>query len=145
MTPRFGWLIVWQGTLLAACTLTSFAIAMRWYGTSEVGHRHAVTVAFMTLAMAQVLHAFNARSKTRSAFSARLFTNGWLWGATLICTALQVAAVSIPFLRNALHTTPLTIADWGLVAAGAMVPVGVVELVKGVRRMSRLRAAAPQH
>jgi P-type Ca2+ transporter type 2C len=52
MTPRFGWL----------------------YGTQGEGLRHAVTVALMTLALAQVFQAFNARSQTRPALS-RLFTN----------------------------------------------------------------------
>ena len=51
-------------------------------------------MAFMTLALAQVFHAFNARSQRRSAFTPRLFTNGWLWAAVLLCLLLQVAAVS---------------------------------------------------
>ena len=134
MTPRFGWLIVWQGVLLGGCTLTTFAIGMHWYGAEGSGLRHAVTIAFMTLALAQTFHAFNARSRTRSAFTSRLFTNGWLWGATLICVLLQLAAVNVSLLRDVLHTVPLGAADWGLVAAGSLMPVAVVELVKLVQR-----------
>jgi P-type Ca2+ transporter type 2C len=130
MTPSFGWLIVWQGSLLAACTLAAFAVGMRWYGAEGEGLRHAVTIAFMTLAMAQVLHAFSARSRSRSALTSRLFTNAWLWGATGICVALQIAAVEVPLLREVLRTVALSWADWGLVAAGAVAPVVVVELVK---------------
>ena len=51
-------------------------------------------MAFLTLALAQVVHAFNARSQRRSVFTSRLFTNGWLWAAVLVCVLLQVAAVS---------------------------------------------------
>lgn len=130
MTPRFGWLIVWQGLLLGGCTLVAFAIGMDWYGVGEEGLRHAVTIAFMTLAMTQVAHAFSARSRTRSMLTGRLFTNGWLWGATAICVALQLAAVYVPLLRQVLHTVPLTYADWGVVAAGALAPVVVIEVVK---------------
>ena len=137
MTPRFGWLIIWQGVLLAGCTLAAFAIAMRWYGADGDGLPHAVTVAFMTLALAQVFHTFNARSRTRSAFTSRLFTNGWLWGAILICVLLQLAAVYVPFLREVLRTVPLAAADWGLVAVGSLAPVAVVELVKLVPRWRR--------
>ena len=136
-TPHFGWLIVWQGVLIAGCTLAAFATGMRWYGAEGDGLRHAVTIAFMTLAMAQVFHAFSTRSQTRSAFTARLFTNGWLWGATLICVLLQLAAVYLPLLQNVLHTVPLTIADWGLIAVGSLAPLAVVELVKLVRRLRR--------
>ena len=63
--------------------MAAFAVGMRWDGVDGAGLRHAVTVAFMTLALAQVAHAFNTRSRTRSAFTSRLFTNAWLWGATL--------------------------------------------------------------
>ena len=130
MTPAFGWLIVWQGALMAGCTLAAFAVGLRWYGADGAGLAHAVTIAFMALAMAQVLHAFNVRSRTRSALTSRLFTNGWLWGATAICIALQVAAVQLPFLRDVLGTVPLSLSDWGVVAVASLVPVAVVELVK---------------
>ena len=134
MTPAFGWLIVWQGLLLGGCTLAAFAIGMRWYGAQGEGLRHAVTIAFMTLAMAQIFHAFSARSQTRSAFSSRLFTNGWLWSATLICVLLQLAAVYVPALRQVLHTVPLNAVDWALIALGSLTPVAVVETVKGLQR-----------
>ncbi len=142
MTPRFGLLIVWQGLLLGACTLAAFATSMHWYGAEGVGLRHAETVAFMTLALAQVFHAFNARSPTRSAFSARLPTNAWLWGATLICVLLQAAAVYVPLLRDLLRTVPLTVADWALIALASLTPVAVVELVKlALRSRERPRTA----
>lgn len=137
MTPRFGWLIVWQGSLICVCALAAFAIGMRWYGAQGDGLRHAVTIVFTTLAMAQVFHAFSARSRTRSAFTARLFTNGWLWGATLICVSLQLAAVYVPRLQNVLHTVSLTIDDWGVIAVSSTVPVAVVESVKLVQRWRR--------
>jgi len=134
-------LIAWQGLLIAGVTLLAFFIGMRWYGTQGAGLRHAVTIAFMTLALAQVFHVFNARSQTRSAFTARLFTNGWLWGAVLICLLLQVAAVYVPFLQAVLHTVPLTAADWGVIAACSLTPVAVVELVKFVQRSAALKGA----
>ena len=134
MTPRFGGLIIWQGLLLAGCTLAAFAVGMQWHGSDGAGLRHAVTIAFMTLALAQVFHAFNTRSKTRSAFSVGLFTNPWLWAATALCIGLQIAAVNVPLLQTILQTVPLTGADWALVAAASLTPVVVVELVKVVGR-----------
>jgi Ca2+-transporting ATPase len=142
MTPRFGWLIVWQGLLLGACTLATFAMGLRWYGSEGEGLRHAVTICFMTLAMGQVFHAFNARSRTQSAFTARMFTNGWLWGATFICLLLQFAAVYVPLLRGVLRTEPLSAVDWGLIAIGSLAPVAVVELVKLTLRLRGSTKAA---
>ena len=141
MTRRFVVLIVWQGLLLAGVTLLAFYIGMRWYGTEGVGMSHAVTIAFMTLTLTNVFHTFNARSQTRSAFTARLFTNGWLWGAVLICLVLQTAAVYVPFLQVVLHTIPLTSADWGVIAACSLTPIAVVELVKVVQRSATRKTA----
>ncbi len=134
LTPRFVGLILWQGSLIAGVTLLAFCLGMRWYGEEGEGLRHAVTLTFMTLALAQVAHAFNARSQRRSAFDAGLFTNGWLWGAVLICLLLQVAAVQLPFLQAVLRTVPLTATDWGVVAGCSLLPVAVVEVVKAVQR-----------
>ena len=134
MTRAFVVLIAWQGFLIAGVTLGAFYVGMRWYGIEGVGLRRAVTIAFMTLALAQVFHAFNARSRTRSALTARLFTNPWLWGAVLLCLVLQVAAVYVPLLQVALRTVPPSARDWALIAGAALTPVVVVELVKAVQR-----------
>jgi Ca2+-transporting ATPase len=134
MTPRFVGLIAWQGLLLAGVTLAAFFTGLQWYGTQGTGLRQAVTMGFMTLALAQVFHAFNARSQRRSAFTDRLFTNGWLWGAVLACLILQVAAVYWRPVQTALRTVPLTAPDWAVVAASSLAPVALVEMVKAAGR-----------
>jgi Ca2+-transporting ATPase len=136
LNKAFAGLIVWQGLLLAGVTLAAFAIGMSWYGTEGTGLRHAVTISFMTLALAQTFHAFNARSQMDSAFNSRLFTNAWLWGAIVVCILLQFAAVYIPFLQRVLRTVPLTLSDWGLVLIFSLLPIVVVEFVKLFRRLT---------
>jgi P-type Ca2+ transporter type 2C len=131
----FAGLIVWQGLLLAGVTLAAFAVGMAWYGVEGTGLRHAVTISFMTLALAQTFHAFNARSQMDSAFNKRLFTNKWLWGAVALCVMLQLAAVYVPFLQTILRTVPLSLSDWGLVLSFSLLPIVVVEFVKVVHRL----------
>lgn len=127
-------LIGWQGALLATVTLIPFALGLRWHGTEPDGVRRAATMAFMTLALAQAAHAFNARSHRGSIFTAQLFTNLWLWAAVLVCGLLQVAAVSVPLLRRVLHTVPPTGREWALIIICSLTPIVVVELVKLVIR-----------
>jgi Ca2+-transporting ATPase len=136
LTPPVVRLIVWQGLLITGVTLLAFGVGMRWHGTEGEGLRQAITMAFMTLALSQVFHVFNARSQTRSAFDGRLFTNGWLWSAVVLCLILQAAAVYVPLLQQVLHTVPPAVPDWGVIAACAVTPVGVVELVKAIRRVA---------
>ncbi len=134
LSLRFSGLIVWQGVVLAACTLASFAIALQWYGAEGIGLQRAVTISFMTLALAQTAHVFNVRSRSRSLVSAHFWANGWLWGSTVLCVVLQLLALSVPLLRDVLNTVPLGAADWGLISAGALTPVLIVEVVKLVQR-----------
>jgi Ca2+-transporting ATPase len=133
---RFAWLISWQGLLLAAVTLAAFWLGLRWYGAEGTGLRHASTVVFTTLVLAQVFHAFNTRSQEESAFTKRLFTNGWLWAAVVVCVLLQFAAVYLPLLQRVLHTAPLTFSDWSIVTGFSLATVAVVELVKAMRRQT---------
>jgi Ca2+-transporting ATPase len=130
LSPSFVGLIVWQGLLLAGVTLLAFAVGLHWYGDDGDGLRRATTMAFMTLALTQAFHAFNARSQKRSIFTSRLFTNGWLWAAVGMCVILQVAAVSMPILQKVLHTVPPTITEWGVITGCSLLPVLVVEFVK---------------
>ena len=134
LTRSFVGLIAWQGLLLAGVTLLAFGIGIQWHGTEGEGLRRATTMGFMTLALAQVFHAFDARSQNRSIFTSRLFTNGWLWGAVAICLLLQAAAVYLPLLQKVLHTVPPTTLEWGVIAGCSLLPVVVVELVKLMKR-----------
>lgn len=141
LTLHFVGLIFWQGLLLTGVTLTAFSVGMGWHGNEGTGLRQAMTMAFMTLSLAQVFHAFNARSLKRSVFNHRLFTNGWLWAAVLACLALQLAAVYQPLLQRILHTNPPSLADWGLIAVCSLLPVAVVEMTKLIQRIM-LRATS---
>ena len=139
VTPGLAWHIVWQGLVIGCCTLVAFAVGMRWYGAHGAGLRHAITLAFMTLAIAQVFHTFNARSRTRSIFTARLLSNGWLWAAVGLCLVLQLATVTLGPLRALLGTEPLAVRDAALIAGCSLAPIAVVELVKFILRARRAR------
>jgi len=136
LSPSFAGLIVWQGLLLAGVTLLAFAVGMHWHGDDGDGLRRATTMAFITLALSQVFHAFDARSQRRSIFTSRLFTNGWLWAAVGVCIILQIAAVYVPLLQKVLQTVPPTMAEWGVILGCSLLPVLVVELVKVIQRFS---------
>jgi len=144
LSPSFIGLIVWQGLLLSAVTLLAFAIGMHWYGDKGDGLQRATTMAFMTLALTQVFHAFNARSQKQSMFTRRLFTNGWLWAAVGLCIGLQLAAVYIPILQKVLRTVPPTMTEWGVIAGCSLLPVLVVEFIKLIAFQMRSYRLAKQ-
>jgi Ca2+-transporting ATPase len=113
--------IGFYGLLLTASTLGVFLWGLYGWGV-EV--RHAVTLAFMTLALTQLAHVFNARTFGPLPWR-RWLTNGWVWGALALTLGLQLAAVYQPGLSRVLDTHPLGLADWGLVAAASLLPLAV--------------------
>jgi Ca2+-transporting ATPase len=91
----------------------------------------ANTLAFMSLTMGQLLHAFSCRSDTHSLFDARpLPANPSLTFAVGGSLALQLLALLIPGLRSLLGLTPLTLLDSVVVGQSAVLPLVVNELTK---------------
>jgi potassium/sodium efflux P-type ATPase len=96
--------------------------------------RHARTMAFTTLVLAQLFNCFNARSDRTSAFS-HLFSNGWLWAAVGFSLLLQVAVVYVPSLNHGFGTMPLSGPEWARCAVAAATVLWANELRKvAVRR-----------
>jgi Ca2+-transporting ATPase len=88
VTRNLAWLIGWQGFLISASTLLAYSFGMTWYGTEGNVLARANTIAFLTLALSQIFHAFSARSKSRSAFTDKFFSNNWLLSAVALCVLL---------------------------------------------------------
>ena len=103
-------------------------------GTGDASR--AQTMAFTTLVFFQVFNAFNARSRTRSAFSG-LFSNTWLWLAVVGVSLAQVAVVHVPFLQTAFHTEALTPCEWLVSIAVSSSVLWAMELRKLVHRPGR--------
>jgi P-type Ca2+ transporter type 2C len=75
----------------------------------------AQTVAFTAIIMIQMITIFNFRSLYAPMATIGFFTNPWVLFAWTGNFALQLSAVYVPFMQNALHTVPLDLIDWGLI------------------------------
>ncbi len=101
----------------------------------------ARTAGYTTLVFAALLTAFTARSATASAFRG-LFANRWLWAATTLGVALQIAVVELPFLQPAFGTASLDLMHWAVCAAMASAVLWVDEVRKLIVRVVSRRGAA---
>jgi Ca2+-transporting ATPase len=90
----------------------------------------ATTVCFMTLALAQVFHLGNARSRHAVLRPARILANRYAIGAVLLAMALQLAALYVPPVAHALKVTPLGWVDWAIVLGLAAIPAVVGQALK---------------
>ncbi len=123
------WRVGYQGVMVGALTLVAFLLG--WRG-SEANVATGQTMAFLVLALSQLVHAFNVRSKYRSAF-AGLFSNGKLWLAVLGSGVLIMAVAFIPPLAALFRLTVLSGAHWLEVVLLSLAPLLVVETMKLLR------------
>ena len=107
------------GLLITAATLGAFAYALRADGE---GGARAVTVAFMTLALAQIFHLGNARAAGPVLGWRRATSNRWALAAVAVTVGLQLAAVYAPPLARLLHVVPLAARDWLTIVPCALLP-----------------------
>lgn len=117
--------IILQGAMFAILTLIGFMIGWKGTGNIEAGR----TMAFLTLALSQVIHSFNMRSD-HSLFTIGIFTNKYLNGAAAISLILIALVVFIEPVAYAFGLTRLTGEMYLYCLGMALVPVLVLELSK---------------
>ncbi len=97
---------------------------------------HAQTLAFITLAISQLSHSLNLRSRIKSIFQVGFFSNKYLVGAIIIGVLIQLALVYVPGLNTIFNIFRLDdITDFYVLLVGAITPLLVNEIVKLFKRM----------
>ena len=128
------WRIVYFSGLITASTLSVFGLAL---GRYALGREQAVTIAFLTLAFAQLWHVFNMKRLTSPVLRNEITKNGYVWAAIAMCVALLVIAVYLPALASVLRLAPPSVTGWLLVGAGSLLPLIASQATLGVARWLR--------
>ncbi len=97
----------------------------------------AQTVAFTGIIVLEKVNVFNFRALHAPLFAIGFFSNPWFVFAWLFTLGLQVCAIYLPFLQQALHTVPLGWGDWGLLFIVALPVFLTTEGYKWVRWWQR--------
>ena len=130
-----GFDIALQGVIVTILTLASYFIGQRMSIDALMPADSAVgsTMAFLTLSLVEIFHAYNMRSRRASIFSIR-WQNKWLWGAMAVSFVLSIAVVALPFLRPAFGFAALTFEQFIIAFVLALLIIPIVELVKLLKR-----------
>lgn len=136
--------VVLQGVFIGVLTLLSYFIGHRiaegvWSvkGLSEDG----MTMAFLTLSMTEMFHAFNARSINHSLFTVKK-QNKFMWGAFLLSLLLTVCVIYIPGLNTAFEFAAISLKEFAIAIALAVTVIPFTELSKFVTKRVEDRRAA---
>ncbi len=92
----------------------------------------ASTVAFTNIVITAQVLALNFRSLHSPISSVGWFSNPWILLAIAAMTLMQVAAIYVPFLQNILHTTSLSMREWGVIVAICFPLFLIPEIYKGI-------------
>ena len=127
-----GSAIIWQGLLEGALTLGVYWLAITFpiHTTSAAIHADALTMAYVTLGLIQLFHAFNVKSLHQSLFTIKPFGNKAFNWAILIAAAALAVTVLIPGFNGLFHVTELDLIQWGMVLGAGVLMVAIVEIVK---------------
>ncbi len=126
--------IAWQGIMVTVVTLAAYFCGMHMAaGTQDLIHQNGMTMAFLTLSMAEIFHSFNMRSRRESIFKMKNH-NKFLYGAMLISLVLSTVVIYVPFLANAFDFASISLAEYLVSMALAISVIPVVEIVKLIQR-----------
>jgi Ca2+-transporting ATPase len=115
------WLgIAAYGGVMTACSLGAHACSVLGLG---YGDARAISVAFLTLAFAQVVHVFNMRDRGSPFFRNEITRSPWVWGAVGLCAALLLAAVYVPALSHVLRLPPPDARGWLVILLFSLGPL----------------------
>ena len=136
-TKGMTWRVIYQGAMIGLLTLAAFMIGL---GTTnapidglsldeskiEVGQ----TMAFVTLALSELVHVFNIRNNKKSLFKTKIFNNSKLIWAIVASAALMLVILLVPALRTIFSIPLLPTQNIIELVCLIFAPIVVVELFK---------------
>ncbi len=138
--------VVYQGAMISVLTLAAYfighlmesSVATFWDGFSTSGD--GMTMAFLTMSMAEIFHSYNMRSERGSIFSLRNH-NKYLFGAMLFSFAMTAMVIYVPFLKNAFGFESISFVEYLTAIGLALLTIPTVEIVKLCQRARARRKA----
>ncbi len=127
--------VIWQGIMVALLTLAAYFIGHRIEsGLWEIAESpDGITMAFLTLSMAEMFHSLNMRSRRKSIFSLKS-RNKYLYLAILTSLVLTTLIIYVPFLAKAFDFQPITFMEYAIAMGLGFLVIPIVEIVKLFQR-----------
>ena len=134
-SDSLGWDVLYQGIMVSCVTLAAYFIGHfmengRW---EIMNSPDGVTMAFLTMSMAEIFHSFNMRSQRGSILTIP-YQNPFLIWAMIGSLLLTTAVISIPALSIAFGFEEISIVEYSVALALAFSVIPIVEIVKLFKR-----------
>ena len=126
--------LAWQGVLVGLVTLGAYYLGEYILSDPSLADASANTMAFATLTICQLFHAFDVRSEKQSIFHIGVLSNPSMNKAFVVGVVMQLAVLLIPPLMTVFHVCAMTPVMWLCVLGLSLLPTAVCEIVKAVHR-----------
>ena len=129
--------IIYQGVLQGALVLSVYGYAISnpvHVGDIKAIHADALTMAFATLGLIQLFHAYNVKSVYQSIFTVGPFKSKTFNWSILVSFILLISTIVIDPLEKIFHVTKLDLSQWTVVLIGSFAMIVIVEIVKFIQR-----------
>ncbi|MBR2459980.1 MAG: cation-translocating P-type ATPase [Clostridia bacterium] len=130
-----GFDILYQGFMVAALVLISYFVGVYIENgrIALLGSKHGVTMAFLTMSMAEIFHSLNMRSQRGSLFTLKK-QNAVLWLAALVSLVATTLVCEVAPLANAFSLTAVSLREYFIAIGIGLCVIPIVEIVKLVQR-----------
>ena len=127
--------IIWQGFMIAIITIIAYLVGHYiesgvWQFVSS---KDGMTMAFLTMSMAEIFHSFNLRSRRHSIFTIKN-QNKFLWAAMFISLFLTTFVIYTPGISQAFGFEHISFIKYIVALLLAFTVIPIVELVKLYQR-----------
>ncbi|MGV3127553.1 cation-translocating P-type ATPase [Streptococcus orisratti] len=128
--------IIYQGIFQTLLVLGVYGWALLYpeHTETHMMHEDALTMAFATLGLIQLIHAFNVKSVYQSIFTVGAFKNKTFNWSIPIAFVLLMLTIVVPGFNTLFHVSHLSVTQWGAVIIGSLLMLVLVEVVKAVQR-----------
>lgn len=128
--------IIYQGIFQTALVLGVYGWALMFpeHAANRMVHEDALTMAFATLGLIQLVHAFNVKSVYQSIFTVGAFKNRTFNWAIPVAFLLLMVTIIVPGFNDLFHVSHLSVTQWLAVIIGSLLMVVLTEIVKAVQR-----------
>ena len=127
--------ILAESAVLSSGSAASYGIGILRHGRSPI----AQSMAFWSLALADLLHVALARAGTHPALSYERSLSRPLVLSVGISALLQVGVFMLPPLRSLLRTAPLGLVDGLVSLGGALIPIAAIEVLRSIEGAPQAR------
>lgn len=132
--------VAYQGVMVTVLTLIAYFIGHfiesgKW---EAVNSPDGMTMAFLTMSMAEIFHSFNMRSQRSSVFTMKSH-NLTLYGAMIASLVLTTGVIYIPFFREIFKFEHISITEYSIAMLLALSVIPIVETVKAIERNIKIK------